>query len=83
MQRPAPQAPRPARKGTEKFELNPSVPFSSDDVYLACAEAVEESVINAMVVAEDMTTLRTAGQVCRAIDHNRLVEMMRRYEKAG
>lgn len=54
-----------------------------DDVYLACVEAVEESVINAMVAAGDMTTLRPAGQVCRAIDHDRLVEVMRRYGRAG
>ena len=50
-----------------------------DTVYLAAVEAVEEAVLNALVAAEDMTTLRPAGKVCRAIDHQRLVEIMRRH----
>jgi len=50
-----------------------------DPIYLAAVEAVEESVINAMVAAQDMTTLRPAGMTCRAIDHTRLVEVMRQY----
>lgn len=54
-----------------------------DDLYLGCVEAIEESVINALVAAHDMTTLRPAGRVCRAIDHDRLVEVMRRYGRAG
>jgi len=53
-----------------------------DDLYLACVEAVEESVINAMVCARDMSTLRPPDQICRAIDHDRLVEVMRRYGRA-
>lgn len=43
-----------------------------DPVYLAVTEAIEEAVINAMLAAEDMTTLRPAGLVCRAIDADRL-----------
>lgn len=54
-----------------------------DVLYLGCVEAIEESIINALVAARDMTTLRPAGQVCRAIDHQRLVEVMRRYGRAG
>lgn len=50
-----------------------------DDVYLAAVEAVEEAVLNALVAAEDMTTLRPPDRVCRALDHSRLVEIMRRY----
>ncbi len=50
-----------------------------DAVYLAAVEAVEEAVLNAMVAARDMTTLRPAGRVCRALDHDRLVEVMRRH----
>ena len=50
-----------------------------DPLYLAAVEAVEEAVINALVAARDMTTLRPPGLTCRAIDHNRLVEVMRRY----
>ncbi len=50
-----------------------------DPIYLAAVESVEESVINALVAAKSMTTLRPAGKTCRAIDHDRLVEVMRRY----
>ncbi len=50
-----------------------------DDIYLAAVEAVEEAVLNALVAAEDMTTLRPAGEICRAIDHEQLKEIMRRH----
>ena len=43
-----------------------------DPIYMAATEAIEEAVINAMLAAEDMTTLRPPGLVCRAIDSNRL-----------
>ena len=39
-----------------------------DAIYLAAVEAIEEAVVNAMLAAEDMNTLRPAGLVCRAID---------------
>jgi len=52
-----------------------------DPLYLAAVEAVEEAVVNALVAAEDMPTLRPAGKVCRAIDHDRLVAVMRRYNR--
>ena len=54
-----------------------------DDIYLAAVEAVEEAVLNAMVAAEDMTTVRPDGLICRAIDHDRLIEIMRRYGRCG
>lgn len=50
-----------------------------DDVYLAAVEAIEEAVLNALLAAEDMTTLRPPNRVCRALDHDRLVEIMRRH----
>ncbi len=43
-----------------------------DPIYLAATEAIEEAVINAMLAAEDMTSLRPPDQVCRAIDGQRL-----------
>ena len=43
-----------------------------DPVYLAAVEAIEEAVVNAMLAAEDMTTLRPPGLNCRAIDADRL-----------
>ncbi len=49
---------------------------SFDDIYLAAVEAIEEAVINAMLAAEDMTTLRPPGLVCHAIDADQLCRMM-------
>ena len=34
---------------------------------------------NALLAADDMTTLRPAGHVCRAIDHDRLVGLLRQH----
>lgn len=50
-----------------------------DPLYLCAVEAVEESVLNAMVAADAMTTLRPAGTLCHAIDHTQLTDVMRRY----
>jgi len=52
-----------------------------DSLYLASVEAVEEAVVNAMLAAEDMTTVRPAGRVCRAIDADELMALMRRYNR--
>ena len=50
-----------------------------DAVYLAAVQAIEESVINALVAAEDMTTLRPPGQRCAAMDIDAMLELMARY----
>jgi len=65
--------------GPARFTLDALNDEAFDDIYLAAVEAVEEAVLNAMVAADDMTTVRPAGHVCRAIDHGRLVEIMRQY----
>ena len=54
-----------------------------DPIYLAAVEAIEEAVVNCLVAAEDMTTLRPPGRICRAIDCDRLVELMRRYKRCA
>ncbi len=46
-----------------------------DPIYMAATDAIEEAVINALLAAEDMTTLRPPGLVCRAIDPNRLLQL--------
>jgi D-aminopeptidase len=50
-----------------------------DPIYLAAVEAVEEAIVNAMLAAEDTPTLKPAGQVCRAIDPDRLVGILARH----
>ncbi|MBX2880194.1 MAG: P1 family peptidase [Granulosicoccus sp.] len=44
-----------------------------DPIYMAVTDVIEEAVINALLAAEDMTTLRPAGHVCRAIDAEQLM----------
>jgi len=46
-----------------------------DPIYLAAVEAIEEAVINALLAAEDMTTLRPPDKLCKAIDAEQLVEI--------
>ena len=53
-----------------------------DPFYLAAVEAVEEAVINALTAGEDAPTVKPAGLICRAIDTDRLVELMRRAGRA-
>jgi D-aminopeptidase len=50
-----------------------------DPLYAGAVEGIEEAVVNAMVAAKSMTTLRPAGHDCRAIDHAALVDLVRRY----
>ena len=44
-----------------------------DPIYMAATEVIEEAVINALLAAEDMTTLRPPDLVCRAIDADQLM----------
>ncbi|MEW9616523.1 P1 family peptidase [Shinella sp. S4-D37] len=49
-----------------------------DPVYLATVNAVNEAVLNAMLAAEDMTCLKPRNsRVCRAIDPQRLMDLMK------
>lgn len=45
-----------------------------DPIYMAATEAIEEAIVNALLAAEDMTTLRPSGLVCRAINSHRLLQ---------
>ena len=47
-----------------------------DPIYLAAVEGIEEAVINAMLAADDMTTVRPYGHICRALDGQRLTELL-------
>ena len=51
-----------------------------DGFYLGAVESTEEAIVNAMVAAEDTPTLKNpADRICRALPHDQLVEIMRRY----
>ena len=47
---------------------------SFDPIYMAATEVIEEAVVNALLAAGDMATLRPDGLVCRAIDPERLLQ---------
>jgi D-aminopeptidase len=50
-----------------------------DSVYRPTVEAIEEAILNAMVAAESVPTIKPPGQVLKAIDHAELVAVMRQY----
>lgn len=50
-----------------------------DLIYRATVESIEESVLNAMVAAESVPTINPPGQVLAALDHSRLLEILRHY----
>jgi len=52
-----------------------------DIIHNAVVQAIEEAVINAMVAAESMTTVRPPGYTFEAIDHDRLKAIMRQYNR--
>ena len=50
-----------------------------DPIYVGAVEATEEAIINAMIAAKTMTTVKPAGKICRAVDHQRLCDIMRKF----
>ncbi len=50
-----------------------------DPIYMAAVEATEESVLNAMLAAEDTPSFRPPGQMVRALPHEDLLKVMRLY----
>ena len=52
-----------------------------DPIYLATVQAIEEAVINAMIAAESVPTVKPPGYTVEAIDHDRLKEIMRKHDR--
>jgi len=50
-----------------------------DAVYEAAVDAIEESIINALVAAQTMTLVKPEGHSWNAIDHERLMDCLQRY----
>jgi len=63
----------------EKLQMEFTNDEAFDTIYQAVCEAVEESIINAMLAAETMTTVKPYGKVVHAIDHDELLDVMRKY----
>jgi L-aminopeptidase/D-esterase-like protein len=54
-----------------------------DPLYEAAVEAVDESVINAIVAGEDVPTFKPPGYICPAIDVERLMTIMAAHGRMG
>jgi L-aminopeptidase/D-esterase-like protein len=50
-----------------------------DDLYRAVVQAIEEAMVNAMIAAESMTTVKPEGYTLEAIDHGRLKQIMKQH----
>lgn len=48
-----------------------------DPVYLAAVEAIDEAILNAMFAATDVPMARPSGSVCKAIDTEQLVNILK------
>jgi D-aminopeptidase len=57
-----------------KQELNMEL---LDPFYMACVQAIEEAVVNAIVAGVDVPTVKPAGHACKAIDRDALAAMFR------
>ena len=75
--RPLPQVDVPLQKLTH---LNDEI---LDPVYEAVVDATDESILNAMLAAEEMTTLKPPGRVCRALDAEAVTTILRMAGKAS
>ena len=52
-----------------------------DPIYEAAVQSVEEAVVNALIAAESMDTLRPFGFACSAINPTDLVTIVNRYQR--
>ncbi len=53
-----------------------------DAAYEAVVDATDEAILNAMLAARDMTTVKPAGKVCRALDAGAVTDILRRAGKS-
>jgi D-aminopeptidase len=52
-----------------------------EQVYPETVAAVEEAILNALLAGQSVPTYKPPGRVLEAIDHDRLLELMRRYNR--
>jgi D-aminopeptidase len=64
-----------------KFTLDHINDHYFDEIYRATVQAIEEAVVNAMIAAGSMTTVKPAGYTVEAIDHDRLIRIMGQYNR--
>ena len=66
-----------ARKGIPDVEMLPNDALSP--LFLATAQATEEAIVNAMVAAKTMTGIN--GNTVYALPHDRLIDILRKYDR--
>ena len=66
-----------ARKGLLDVEMLPNDVLSP--LFLATAQATEEAIVNAMVAAKTMTGIN--GNTVYALPHERLIDILRKYDR--
>lgn len=52
-----------------------------DSIYEGAVQSIEEAVINAMIAAETVPTVKPAGHTLDAINHDALIELMKQYNR--
>ena len=50
-------------------------------IYEQTCHAIDEAIINAMIAAESMSALKPSGKIVEAIDHEQLMEVMKKYNR--
>lgn len=52
-----------------------------DELYGPAVSAIEEAILNALLAAQSVPTFKPPGRVLAALDHGRLLELMREYRR--
>ncbi len=52
-----------------------------DEIYGPTVAAIEEAILNALLAAESVPTFKPAGGTLAALDHDRLLELLREYRR--
>lgn len=52
-----------------------------DSIYEAVCQSVEEAVVNAMLAAEPMSSIKPYGHTVQALERERLIEVMKKYNR--
>jgi len=50
-----------------------------EKIYAGAVQSVEEAVINAMIAAESVPTIKPPDHILEAIDHVQLINLMKQY----
>ena len=52
-----------------------------DPIYEKTCHAIDEAIINAMIAADSMSALKPSGEIVEAVDHEQLMEVMKKYNR--